>query len=102
MSEFYGWLQGNRGETTRGGSKSSGILAKIQSWYNSCAITLNRDEKNDEDILNISFGSKDGNKSLKVFINSIELSKEDLKLISENSDLLRETLKKLRIATELE
>ena len=32
MAHFYGKLQGNKGETTRLGSKSSGITATINSW----------------------------------------------------------------------
>lgn len=29
---FYGNMQGNRGETTRGGSMSSGIRAHVRGW----------------------------------------------------------------------
>lgn len=32
MAEFYGRLQGNRGEATRCGSKDSGIRATVESW----------------------------------------------------------------------
>lgn len=32
MAEFYGRLQGNRGEATRCGSKESGISATVESW----------------------------------------------------------------------
>ena len=32
MAHFYGKLQGNRGETTRLGSKSSGITSTINGW----------------------------------------------------------------------
>lgn len=32
MSRFYGTLQGNRGETTRTGSKKSGITTYTASW----------------------------------------------------------------------
>ena len=69
MSEFYGWLQGNRGETHRCGSKNSGVWAKIQSWYNSCSIDLRRDENTQEDVLSIDFGSKGRKKNMRVYIN---------------------------------
>jgi hypothetical protein len=46
MSEFYGWLQGNRGETTRGGSSKSGIRATIQSWKNRVTSVLMKDTDN--------------------------------------------------------
>jgi hypothetical protein len=32
MSRFYGSMQGNRSETTRQGSKNSGIEAHIRGW----------------------------------------------------------------------
>ena len=50
MSEFYGVLQGNRGETTRGGSKKSGIQAALNSWQNRVRVNLYHprdDEKKD-------------------------------------------------------
>lgn len=33
MSEFYGRIQGSRGEATRCGSKSSGIEATAETWH---------------------------------------------------------------------
>jgi hypothetical protein len=33
MSEFYGRIQGNRGEATRGGTKASGISATAETWH---------------------------------------------------------------------
>lgn len=35
MSEFYGRIQGHRGEATRCGSKSSGIRTVAKSWTSS-------------------------------------------------------------------
>jgi hypothetical protein len=32
MAHFYGRLQGNRGEATRCGVKSSGIMATVETW----------------------------------------------------------------------
>jgi len=32
MSHFYGTIQGNRGEATRGGSKASGMTTYCASW----------------------------------------------------------------------
>lgn len=101
MSEFYGWLQGNRGGTTRGGSKSSGVWAKIQSWSNQASISLNRNEK-DEDNLTISFSEKSNNsRKLNVFINGVELTQQELEMIKENSELLKEQLNKLKVVQEL-
>jgi hypothetical protein len=40
MSEYYGYLQGNRGETHRAGSKNSGIRAHLRSWQNDVHVHL--------------------------------------------------------------
>ncbi len=40
MSEFYGFVQGNRGPATKGGSKASGIAAAAQSWDGSVSVEL--------------------------------------------------------------
>ena len=56
MSHFYGWLQGNRGTTTRGGSKNSGITATIQSWQNKIIAHLHDEEGKDAISLTIPKG----------------------------------------------
>lgn len=38
MSYFYGNVQGNRGETTRGGSKNSGIEGHIRGWKSGARV----------------------------------------------------------------
>lgn len=40
MAHFYGWLKGSRGETTRCGTKSSGIWAKVQSWKTRASVQI--------------------------------------------------------------
>ena len=62
MSNFYGYLQGNRGQVTRGGSKSSGITAHIRSWDNDVYMGLYDDDGKDELRITIP-------KGLKVYVN---------------------------------
>ena len=57
MSHFYGRLQGCRGETTRTGSKGSGINAHIRSWNNDVYASLD-DEEGDVLRLTIPHGLK--------------------------------------------
>lgn len=38
MSHFYGTVQGNRGEATRGGSKNSGMDTATASWEGSVQV----------------------------------------------------------------
>lgn len=40
MSHFYGYLQGNRGQVTRAGSRQSGISAHLRSWTHDCYALL--------------------------------------------------------------
>lgn len=40
MSHFYGTLQGNRGEASRGGSKDSGITSYTASWRGAVRVRL--------------------------------------------------------------
>ena len=40
MSHFYGIVQGNRGEATRGGSKNSGYSAVAASWEGAVKVNL--------------------------------------------------------------
>ena len=40
MSYFYGYLTGNRGPTTRTGSRKSGISAHLRSWNNDVYASL--------------------------------------------------------------
>lgn len=48
MSYFYGYLTGNRGATTRGGSKASGINAHLRSWVNDVHVWLYDNDGKDE------------------------------------------------------
>ena len=50
MAEFYGKLWGNRGVTTRCGSKRSGITCVLRSWRNEVRVELYRDSV-DRDVL---------------------------------------------------
>jgi len=49
MSHFYGSCQGNRGEVTRGGSKSSGYITVAASWEGCVRTYLWYNEDKDED-----------------------------------------------------
>ncbi len=99
MSEFYGWLQGNRGETTRGGSLKSGVWAKIQSWFNTCSIQMIRD--GDNDILHISISKKQDGKKLKIFLDNVEINQEDFELIRQNGEEFNKFLTNLRVLKSL-
>lgn len=71
MSHFYGYIQGNRGEVTRCGTKSSGISALIKSWEHDVRVRLQAGE-NGEDVLVLKVPT-----DLKVIYNGKELDKEE-------------------------
>lgn len=58
MSHFYGYLKGNRGQTTRCGSKASGINAHIRSWNNDIYANLEDEDGKDKLILDVPNGLK--------------------------------------------
>ena len=43
MAALIGYLQGNRGEVSRLGSKSSGINSRLQTWHGGIRTQLNAD-----------------------------------------------------------
>ena len=49
MAHFRGVLKGNRGETSRLGSKNSGIIVNLNSWTDSVSINLYHDHKDGKD-----------------------------------------------------
>ena len=49
MSRYYGGVQGNRGEATRGGSKASGYYAYAQGWQGKITVRLWHDPVTDKD-----------------------------------------------------
>lgn len=44
MSHFYGTIEGNRGEATRGGTKASGLVAQVASWSGAIRVHVKYDE----------------------------------------------------------
>lgn len=69
MSQFYGYLTGNRGTVTRGGSKSSGITAHIRSWNNDVYASLNDNDNKDSLSLTIPKGLKTTINGKEIIIN---------------------------------
>lgn len=43
MAAVIGYLKGNRGETSRIGSKDSGIRARLETWRGAVTLTLAAD-----------------------------------------------------------
>jgi hypothetical protein len=54
MSHFYGTLQGNRGEATRGGSKKSGMTTYCASWEGAVRCEAWHDKETGKDMVNVS------------------------------------------------
>ena len=50
MAQFRAEIQGNRGEASRLGTKSSGITTTTASWQGAVKVQLWYDEKHDRDM----------------------------------------------------
>jgi len=53
MSHFYGHVQGNRGDVSRGGSKASGYMATAASWQGCVKVNLWHDDKTGVDMAEV-------------------------------------------------
>ena len=51
MAHFYGTVQGNRGETSRCGSKSSGLVASANGWNIGGTIQVEYNDKLQTDVV---------------------------------------------------
>ena len=81
MSDYYGYLTGNRGTAIRCGSSKSGIQAHIKSWVNDVYATLISDDDG-KDILILTIPE-----CLRVTLNNKFF-------IVKNDDLVKDTLEK--------
>lgn len=59
MSQYYGSMQGDRGEVTRRGTKNSGLRGHIRGWYLGANVEMhwNEEEQRDELYIYITGGS---------------------------------------------
>lgn len=53
MAQFYASMQGNRGERTRMGTKSSGIVSHTRGWNVGVQVELEWDEKKQRDVASV-------------------------------------------------
>ncbi|MDV3429127.1 MAG: hypothetical protein LIR50_19215 [Bacillota bacterium] len=77
MSAFYGMVQGNRGASTKGGSKNSGFVASCQS-YDGSVITRMWYDENDNLMVSIAISEGSSTYGDKVFVGSLEELKAKL------------------------
>ena len=77
MAHFYAFIQGNRGEATRMGSKASGIAGHIRGWSVGAHVccTYNEQTEKDEVAIYLTSGSN-GSKHSKLLGN---FTTDDLK-----------------------
>ena len=53
MAHFYADMKGVRGETSRTGTKNSGISAHIRGWDVGCRVSLWHDRDRNEDVITV-------------------------------------------------
>lgn len=57
MAQFIGFLQGNRGDVSRLGSKSSGMQAQAQGWRIGGRVYCSFDPKTGRDVVSVDITS---------------------------------------------
>ena len=92
MSHFYGDIQGNRGASTKGASKASGISGHIRGWNVGARVRVHYDERTGLDTVTVyaTSGSSGGGyevelvrytpdwKSLRLQLGHIPLQPDDI------------------------
>jgi hypothetical protein len=63
MAHFYGFIQGNRGDATRMGSKESGFTAWAQGWGSRIAANFGVNYHTDVDEASVTIGTGPSNYS---------------------------------------
>lgn len=56
MAQFYGGVEGNRGEATRLGTKSSGLTTFASGWGGQVTVSMWHDDREDRDRFYIRVG----------------------------------------------
>ena len=57
MSHFYGWMKGSRGETTRCGTKNSGIKLTAHGWDLGATVQMFQEDGEDVALVYLTTGS---------------------------------------------
>lgn len=69
MAHFIGYVQGNRGEASRLGTKSSGIGSTARGWDIGASLSISHNEERDTDTLFIHIDKGSNNKSSRIIAN---------------------------------
>jgi len=77
MSHFYGTLQGNRGEATRSGNKSSGLQTHAAGWGGAISVNLYHDAETGIDMARIFLAPWQDSGGERTLIAVVELNSSD-------------------------
>ena len=53
MAQYYASIQGNRGQATRMGTKSSGLDGHVRGWHIGCRAYMSYNEETEQDEVTI-------------------------------------------------
>jgi len=68
MAHFIGYVQGNRGEASRTGSKDSGMTAIARGWNLGAVVWMGHDDDKNLDFIDITIDSgSNGHNTIKRF-----------------------------------
>ncbi len=72
MAQFRGTVQGNRGEASRIGHKSSGLTVKCNGWQSGVTVHAKYDKETDKDFFYIYRTSGSSYKGEKVLLGVVD------------------------------
>jgi hypothetical protein len=92
VAHFYGIMKGARGETTRCGTRPSGITATVKSWGSSLQVTLSDRDGVDQYAVQISPIYGKSQDTILLLINDEEFVYFKGKVYKERHEVLGEVL----------
>lgn len=60
MAHYYGTVKGGRGEASRLGHKTTGLVTTAQTWSHTVTTALHYDEATGRDMLSVCVSAQDG------------------------------------------
>jgi hypothetical protein len=92
MAQFIGIVQGNRGETSRLGSKKSGMFAEARGWGLGGEVQMRYNKEKDQDEVVFSINGGSNHERGIPFVQIVAYRDKDNNLVIEANQTLKDIL----------
>lgn len=92
MAQFIGIIQGNRGETSKLGSKNSGTFAEARGWGLGGEVQMRYNKENDRDEVVFSINGGSNHERGIPFVQIVAYRDKDNNLVIEANQTLKDIL----------